>query len=201
MNENITTYNREHYLRYRHSILKKAKERYKKNSEKINKRRKYLRKKNAKLIKIKRHEYYKKNSEKIKKQRKCCYIKNFKKIALRNIKYVTERRKKDPIYYMLSLLRRRMVLAIKYQSTKKSTKTIDLLGASKEKVWNHLVSQFKKGMTIENHGRYGWHIDHIKPCSSFDLSDPEQQKACFHYTNLQPLWWWENLEKGNKIIN
>lgn len=42
------------------------------------------------------------------------------------------------------------------------------------------------------------HIDHIKPCTSFDLADPEQQKACFHYTNLQPLWAVDNLKKGEK---
>ena len=56
-------------------------------------------------------------------------------------------------------------------------------------------------MTWENHGRYGWHIDHIMPCSSFDLTDPEQQKKCFHYTNLQPLWAHENMSKGAKIPN
>lgn len=43
-------------------------------------------------------------------------------------------------------------------------------------------------MTWENHKHCGWHLDHIIPCSSFDLSDPEQQNKCFHYTNLQPLW-------------
>lgn len=56
-------------------------------------------------------------------------------------------------------------------------------------------------MTWENYGVHGWHIDHIRPCKSFDLTDPEQQKECFHYTNLQPLWWWENLEKGGKWEN
>jgi hypothetical protein len=53
-------------------------------------------------------------------------------------------------------------------------------------------------MTWENHGRYGWHIDHIRPCASFDLADPEQQRKCFHYTNLQPLWASENMRKGDK---
>ena len=75
-----------------------------------------------------------------------------------------------------------------------------MLGASPEFVWNRLESQFKEGMTRDNHGFRGWHIDHIKPVSSFDLSDPEEQKKCFHYTNLQPLWWWENLSKGGKSL-
>ena len=52
-------------------------------------------------------------------------------------------------------------------------------------------------MTWQNHGKFGWHIDHINPCSRFNLSDIEQQKQCFHYSNLQPLWWWENLKKSN----
>jgi hypothetical protein len=45
-----------------------------------------------------------------------------------------------------------------------------------------------------------WHVDHIIPCSSFDLTDSEQQKKCFHYTNLQPLWAIDNLKKSNKIL-
>jgi hypothetical protein len=58
----------------------------------------------------------------------------------------------------------------------------------------HLEHQFKDGMTWDNHGE--WHIDHIKPCVQFDLTDPEQQKECFHYTNMQPLWAFENQSKG-----
>ena len=54
-------------------------------------------------------------------------------------------------------------------------------------------------MTWNNHGIYTWHIDHIKPCDSFDLSNEEDQKKCFHYTNMQPLWALENLSKSNKI--
>jgi hypothetical protein len=64
-------------------------------------------------------------------------------------------------------------------------------------IWDHLQKQFKEGMTKENHGL--WHIDHIRPISSFDLTKPEQQIKCFHYTNLQPLWAKENLSKGSKI--
>jgi len=60
------------------------------------------------------------------------------------------------------------------------------------------IKQFKPGMTWDNYGYYGWHIDHKVPCSNFDLSKPEEQYKCFHYTNLQPLWAEENLIKGGK---
>lgn len=80
--------------------------------------------------------------------------------------------------------------AIKYLHTE------ELLGCSFETLRDYLETKFLPGMTWDNHGQFGWHIDHIKPCSAFDLTDPEQQKQCFHYTNLQPLWWRDNLSKG-----
>ena len=54
-------------------------------------------------------------------------------------------------------------------------------------------------MTWDNHGK--WHIDHIKPCASFDLLHKKQQRKCFYYKNLQPLWAQENLSKGAKIVD
>jgi hypothetical protein len=63
----------------------------------------------------------------------------------------------------------------------------------------YLESKFKSGMTWKNHGVYGWHIDHIIPISSFDLTKEEDQRKCFHYTNLQPLWAEDNMKKGNKL--
>jgi hypothetical protein len=68
-----------------------------------------------------------------------------------------------------------------------------------EKLFAHLEAQFRDGMSWDNYGRYGWHIDHIIPCSSFDLTDTDQQRKCFHYTNLQPLWAHENLSKGPRF--
>ena len=79
----------------------------------------------------------------------------------------------------------------------KSKPTLKLLGCSFEECWQHLESKFQPGMTKENYGL--WHVDHIRPCVSFDLTDPEQQKICFHYTNLQPLWAIDNMKKGSKI--
>ena len=75
---------------------------------------------------------------------------------------------------------------------------MELIGCSIPKMRKHLEKKFKKGMTWQNHGRYGWHIDHIRPLEKFDLSDPKQQLIAFNYKNCQPLWWRENLEKANK---
>ena len=81
----------------------------------------------------------------------------------------------------------------------KSASTRELIGADPEFVKKHLESQFEEGMSWDNNTNDGWHKDHIIPCASFDLSDPEQQKKCFHWSNLQPLWAKDNLSKGAKL--
>jgi hypothetical protein len=83
---------------------------------------------------------------------------------------------------------------------KYTSKTREFLGCSIEEFRKHLESQFTEGMTWDNYGYYGWHVDHILPVDSFDMTDPEQQRKCFHYTNLQPLWAPDNFEKSNKIL-
>ena len=114
-----------------------------------------------------------------------------------------ERHKKynqDVRIKLANILRTRIWIALKMQGLDKNNSTMELIGCSKEELIKHLESQFIEGMTWENWSLNGWHIDHIRPCSSFDLSDPIQQQQCFHYTNLQPLWAKDNLAKGNKII-
>lgn len=114
----------------------------------------------------------------------------------------------DIEYKLKKTLRKRVLSAIKKVKNdlnievNKCAKTLDLLGCSLSELKIHLENQFTEGMNWQNHG-YGddkWHIDHIRPCASFDLTDPEQQKQCFHYTNLQPLWQKDNLIKKDKII-
>lgn len=82
----------------------------------------------------------------------------------------------------------------------KSSFAQDLVGATRETLRLWLSMQFKPGMTWENHGPTGWHVEHIKPCALFDLVDLEEQKRCFHFSNLQPLWAVENYEKGTKML-
>ena len=93
-------------------------------------------------------------------------------------------------------LRNRINLAV--YGKNKSASTQELLGYTISKLSEHLEARFADGMTWQNHGRHGWHIDHIRPCASFDLTDPDQQRQCFHYSNLQPLWATDNLSKGSK---
>lgn len=72
-----------------------------------------------------------------------------------------------------------------------------LLGCSLPELRRHLEKKFQPGMAWNNHGFRGWHIDHIRPLAKFNLRDPAQQQAAFHFTNLQPLWAKENLEKSD----
>lgn len=77
---------------------------------------------------------------------------------------------------------------------RKSKPILDLIGCSASYFKEWIRSQFQPGMAWPNYGE--WHIDHITPCAKFDLSDPLQQKICFHFTNLQPLWATDNMRKG-----
>jgi hypothetical protein len=126
--------------------------------------------------------------------------KYFSKSKQKINKRINQRYHNDPQFRILCTLRGRMKSAFKSKNLLKITSTIELLGCEIKKAKEYIEKQFKEGMSWENYGRSTWHIDHIIPCASFDLTDTEQQKKCFHYTNLQPLWANENLSKGAKIL-
>jgi hypothetical protein len=171
--------NPKEYMRQWTLLNKEHKQIYdKKNKDRANflRRQRYKTKEGKKLIQKQLIRYRNKHRKKITK------------------KYL-ERRKKDPVFKLLTTLRGRIVKVLKGNSKSKSTQ--ELIGCNIEQLWIHLEKSFKPGMTRENHGK--WHLDHIIPCSSFDLTKPEEQAQCFHYTNLQPLWASENLAKGSKI--
>lgn len=83
------------------------------------------------------------------------------------------------------------------QGINKSAATLELIGCSPIQLKERLESLFTSGMSWENYGE--WHIDHIRPCDSFDLTLESEQLLCFNYNNLQPLWAKDNLKKGSKI--
>jgi hypothetical protein len=100
----------------------------------------------------------------------------------------------DDNFRLTCVLRSRLNAAIK--SSAKSGSAVKNLGCSIEELKLHLESKFDDKMAWSNYGRFGWHIDHREPLTGFDLSDPDQLKDACHYTNLQPLWWRENIIKG-----
>lgn len=112
--------------------------------------------------------------------------------------YRYSRKQEDMFFKIKSNLSSRLSDLI--QNRGLGQRTVELLGCDKNVFLNHLESQFTEGMTWENYGLKGWHVDHIIPLSSFDLTNEDEVKKACHYTNLQPLWWQDNLEKGNKII-
>ena len=174
------------------------------NKDKINahKRNKWKTQDNTKANKHNR-EYYYLNRNKVLEKAAKYYIENKTKINTYKKKWVKKKRKTDINFKLLLTLRHRCLMAIKNVKGYKYNNTIKLLGESITVVRQHLEKQFKYGMTWQNHGSGNdkWHIDHIIPCSSFDLTKEDEQKKCFHYTNLQPLWQYENLSKSDKILN
>ena len=168
----------------------------KQNREKLNKAHREW--SNKPENRLKQKKYREENKEKLneyfeKRRRSKEYKEKF------NIYYkewINKRLKTDPHFKIKQQMSHRIYLALKSQRTKKSNTTSKLIGCSISKLWKHLEERFEPGMTRENHGT--WHVDHIIPCASFDLTDPEQQKICFHYTNLQPMWALDNIKKGKK---
>lgn len=79
----------------------------------------------------------------------------------------------------------------------KHCSTLEFFGCTLDFLKDHLRARYKPGMTDGNYGKE-WHLDHIKPCSLFDLTDKVQFKECWHYSNLQPLWAHESIAKSNK---
>jgi hypothetical protein len=114
------------------------------------------------------------------------------------VEYNKKRYNTDPYFRVVCAMRTRLSKLLRQKNIDKNTKFYEYLGCSKVEFINYFQNKFKEGMTWENHGE--WHIDHIKPCASFNLLNEEEQKKCFHYTNLQPLWATENLSKGCKFV-
>lgn len=104
----------------------------------------------------------------------------------------------DSSFVMKERLRTRIRVAIRSQSGMKAKRTMELLGCSIESLRMLIESKFEPDMTWENWGPV-WHIDHIIPCAIFDLTKESHQRVCFHFSNLQPLFVYDNLKKSDSV--
>jgi len=103
----------------------------------------------------------------------------------------------DPQFRLKKLLRTRIWMAVHCAYGKKAAGTFALLGCTRERFVKHIQSTFQPGMTWDNYGKHGWHIDHKVPLALFDLTKPDEQFKAFHFTNTQAMWWKDNLCKGS----
>jgi hypothetical protein len=124
-------------------------------------------------------EYYETNKEKYNKQ---------------ITEYQKNKEKTDPVFLFERRARNRIYHAFKSQSLKKNNKTTKFLGCTGKFLHDWLVYQLTNDLTLENYGTH-WHIDHVKPCSSYENNAME----CFNWKNLRPVKGSENLEKSDKI--
>lgn len=229
-----TNNSKEYYKNNRLRLIQYSKKYRENNKEKITISAKLWKDENKEKIKEyekkynltnkeKKSAYYLNNKEKNSKNRKEYYLKNKDKIKEKNKEWLANNKEKRKEYMrnyiptdnakLARVISKGIMQTIKRYGAKKSDSTMKLVGCSTKFFHDYIESKFTKGMTWENRGNNGWHFDHIRPCSSFDLSDPEQQKLCFHYSNYQPLWattaiamkygespeYIGNMEKGDRV--
>ena len=147
------------------------------------------------------HLHYIQNKERKQKLRKINRSKNMKRIRKVSSTYDRYQFKNNINFKLRKIFRSRLYCLLQHSSNKKYDSAINLIGCTIDELKVYLESKFLPGMTWNNHSNDGWHIDHIIPCSFFDLSDYQEQKFCFHYTNLQPLWAKDNLIKHDSLIH
>jgi hypothetical protein len=166
-------------------------------TEKKNRARKRGKEKYNQLKKV-GQTYYQKNRGAVlarqKEYTKDPKVKENRRKVLRE--WTRKRCAEDPAFRVRRTIATRIWHALK--GTCKSKRTRELLGCHQDDFKIYIEKLFLTGMSWENYGN--WHVDHIIPCDSFDLSTEENQRKCFHYKNLQPLWAADNLSKGCKII-
>ena len=160
-------------------------------------------KKNYQKNKDRQNIYWINNPESLQRREswKKTYMRTYrKKNRLDILLQLKTRRENDPNFKIRQTLRSRIWTVLKRKNKSKSATTLTLLGVDNvETVISHIEKQFKPWMTWDNHG--DWHLDHIMPCASFDLTCPVQQLACLNYKNLQPMEAFENMRKGAKILH
>ena len=165
---------------------------YKANKEKVAEQRRAHYEANKEKIAEQKRAYREANKEKVAEYQRAYREANKERLAEKQLANRKKRLAEDPAYAMVHRLRARLWHAMNGRA--KPASTMELVGCSSEKLCAWLEMHFDEGMTWENRDK--WHIDHIRPISSFeDPADPD----CWHWSNLQPLWAEDNLRKGDSF--
>lgn len=185
---------------------------YQKNKEAYRIRAKNWRDKNPKAAKAMYQRNVVKNAEQKnayrnrpeiigrKKQYDLAYYEENKARIIKRTSANTSRRIKQIPWVKISSVCRARIRAAMKGNPQKGERSIELIGCSWLFLKKYIESKFLPGMSWSNYSVHGWHIDHIIPCASFDLTKKEERLKCFHYTNLQPLWAKDNIIKKDKIM-
>lgn len=187
--DKLLAYKKKLYAEKREQIIAQVCAYAKRNRDKINARRKAREAGDPVRAAQLRRESYLRRREKDKASRQ---LRRDETAA-----YMRHKRNSDPVFLVADRLRRRINYAVSASGASKAGRLVDVSGCSVRELVAHIESQFTDGMSWENKGK--WQIDHIIPCSAFDLTDTEQQKIAFHYLNLRPVWSSVNQRKGAKI--
>jgi hypothetical protein len=166
----------------RDRIRQQDRTRYQKNKEKIRERENQ-----------RRQQDHTRHPEKYREAKRVWRKKNLKKVREYDRKYYAKNYQTNVQYRLTITLHTRLRQALRKNS--KTGSAVRDLGRTIPELKGYLEHQFEPGMSWENWGKGGWHIDHIQPLYTFDLTDPEQLKKAVHYTNLRPLWADENLRR------
>ena len=209
MSQNQTEYFRQYREKNRDRLKAQQREYYLANKEQINARNKAYYHENKEAVKQAQRKYVERTRRKtseyqkswreqnvlyIKQYHKRYYLENREEIIEKSIRY----QQSCPKAKAAKALRRRLYSVIRTKGLYSGTK--DLLGCSFEDFRDYIEAQFKGCMSWDNYGR-AWNLDHIIPCAAFDLSNPDQVRQCFHFTNIRPLWRMTNLRKNKHITD
>jgi hypothetical protein len=182
-----------YYQQNKEKIKARNKAYYWSNRDYVLERQKKYQANNAESYRARARKWEKNNPDRVKANKK--RLRQGDNYKIWRKKYRDFRFATDINFKILERYRKRLWDALK--GNNKSASTLNLLGCTVEFFKNYIEAKFVSGMSWDNYGE--WHIDHIKPCASFDLSVDSEQIACFHYTNLQPLWAKDNISKGARL--
>lgn len=145
-------------------------------------------------------EWFKNNKDYRKQYHKVWREKNKESYQEYRRNYEKNKKDSDPSYKLASYTRTAIYTCLKERNVNKYKNTFDLLPYTLDDLIRHLEDKFQEGMTWENYGE--WHVDHIKPMSSFNIQSPEGKEfqECWSLDNLQPLWGKDNLIKGSRYL-